>query len=144
MADSKKKNYAISSTDTTLMHQQLLKEIQAAKLRENKSYPCCGDYIKRFMEQNPQAYPSSDHLSLAYSPVDPECRTKMCQRFYQVVHYCQLSRSAVQVCMNILDRFLSISPSFLKDRQLYQLVSIAALYLSIKIHDSVEMNMHFL
>lgn len=149
--------------------EQLIEEIQVAMDREVISYPCCGDYIGNLMNGSKSfnslvelhvsmeqknflgscntisTSTSAEDLTLfENSPVDYECRYKMCQWFFQVVNYCQLNQGTAQLCISNLDRFLSISPSFLKDREKYQLAAISALYLSIKINNSVKLDMKFL
>ena len=162
-------NNASSLMDMNAQHQQLMEEIQAAMEREDVSYPCSGDYIgnlrigsKSFNtlvdlhnSMQEKGYPdgcstiamssSATDLTLFINcPVDYECRYKMSQWFYQVVKYCQLNQGTAQLCISNLDRFLSMHPYYLKDREDYQLAAISALYLSIKINNSVKLDMKFL
>jgi len=77
--------------------------------------------------------------------VDMECRSKMCEWFYQVIDYCGLSRDTVQICMSYLDTFLATCPDpYLYDRERYQLAAITSLYLSIKLHEPVELDVKLL
>lgn len=162
-------NNALSSVNMNAQYQNLIEEINAAMEREDTSYPCSGDYIGSLSDQSKscnslvdlhasmqeKGYPggcstlvtssSESNLSLFINfPADYECRYKMCQWFYQVVNYCKLNQGTAQLCISNLDRFLSMYPFYLKDREDYQLTAISALYLSIKINNSVKLDMKFL
>lgn len=161
-------NNALSLVNMNAQYQHLIEEINAAMAREDASYPCSGDYIGCLSDQSKSCtslvdlhasmqeigYPggcstlissSESSLSLFINcPADYECRYKMCQWFYQVVNYCQLNQGTAQLCISNLDRFLSLHPYYLKDREDYQLAAISALYLSIKINNSVKLDMKFL
>jgi hypothetical protein len=69
----------------------------------------------------------------------------MCDWFYQVIDYCALSRDTVQICMSYLDTFLAARPDpYLYDREHYQLAAITSLYVSIKLHEPVELDVKLL
>lgn len=70
----------------------------------------------------------------------PSWRSQMCSWAYSVVDTFAFSRHTVAVCFDILDRFLA--KECLKDvtltRQEFQLVSMTALYVAVKVNESGE------
>ena len=78
---------------------------------------------------------------LASKPVDEDCRVKMCEWCYQVVDFCKFRRETVAIGMSYLDRFLCTQQGLeaLCNRKQYQLAAMTALYISIKIHEPLEM-----
>ncbi|KAL7446240.1 hypothetical protein ACHAXM_010343 [Skeletonema potamos] len=72
-------------------------------------------------------------------------RRKLVDWCYSVVDHCQLSRETVASAMDMVDRFLSmpsnsvdaarVSDEALRDQSKFQLLTIAALYSSIKVHE---------
>jgi len=63
---------------------------------------------------------------------------------YGVVDHCQFSREVVALAMDMVDRYLSI-PSYsgdeaLRDQNKFQLLSITALYVAIKVNEPVAMS----
>jgi hypothetical protein len=74
-------------------------------------------------------------------------RRRLVDWCYSVVDHCQLSRETVASAMEMVDRFLSRpsngTPSTLhtlRDKSEFQLLTIAALYSSIKIHERVALS----
>ena len=63
---------------------------------------------------------------------------------YGVVDHCQLSREVVAVAMGMVDRYLSMPSKYgdeaLRDQNKFQLLSITALYVAIKINEPVAMS----
>ena len=73
--------------------------------------------------------------------VDAECRDKMVNWCFQVVQFCKFSAEAVETTMSLVDRFLA-TPEGVEgrtDRSVYQLVCMAALYTTFKIHEQRAM-----
>lgn len=73
--------------------------------------------------------------------VDEKCWEKMSEWCYQVVDFCNLSRETVAIAMSYLDRYL-LSESgkpVLENKKLFQLVTVTALYVAIKVFDSQSM-----
>lgn len=70
----------------------------------------------------------------------PSWRSQMCSWAYSVVDTFGFSRHTVAVCFDILDRFLAME--CLKEttltRQDFQLISMTALYLAVKVNESGE------
>ena len=54
---------------------------------------------------------------------------------YQIVDFCRFSHRVVEISMSLLDRFANSYQDVLRDRNLYQLASMTALYTSIKTHE---------
>ena len=78
--------------------------------------------------------------------VDVQCRLKMCQWCYQVVEYFKFNRETVQIGMSYFDRFLSTPQGrpYLQDRSNFQLACITCLYVAIKVHEPIELDMSLL
>ncbi|KAL3765057.1 hypothetical protein ACHAWU_009425 [Discostella pseudostelligera] len=93
------------------------------------------------MQKERSVYKSCDYLngtSGIHGVIDEEDRTKMVDWCYSVVDICQLERETVAVAMDMVDRFLSNKSSTVamdvrRDRFQFQLLTITALYVSIKI-----------
>lgn len=81
-------------------------------------------------------------------PTDGRCRTKMALWCYQVMDYCNLSRSTVELAMNLLDRFISTSHAMayecLEDRSSYQLAAMTSLYTAVKTCEVEVMDPHII
>jgi len=77
---------------------------------------------------------------------DVQCRLKMCQWCYQVVDYFKFNRETVQIGMSYFDRFLSTPQGrpYLQDRSNFQLACITCLYVAIKVHEPIELDMSLL
>jgi hypothetical protein len=90
-----------------------------------------------------------------FHPSDPNMisaddRTKLVDWCYSVVDHCQLSRETVASAMDMVDRFFSmpsnsvdaarVSDEALRDQSQFQLLTIAALYSSIKVHERVALS----
>jgi hypothetical protein len=88
-------------------------------------------------------------------PSDPNIisaddRRKLVDWCYAVVDHCQLSRETVASAMDMVDRFLSmpsnsvdaarVSDEALRDESKFQLLTVAALYSSIKVHERVAVS----
>ena len=109
-------------------------------------------------QQNLPEYNCSDYLSYAEAiagmnslengvdldPIDAECRVRMVEWCFQVVDFAKLNRETVSLAITLLDRFLSSSCCEAKEvllcRQKYQLASMAALFLSIKMNEKSVVN----
>jgi len=77
---------------------------------------------------------------------DAQCRFKMCQWCYQVVDYFKFNRETVQIGMSYFDRFLATPQGrpYLQDRSIFQLACITCLYVAIKVHEPIELDMSLL
>ncbi len=104
------------------------------------------------LEKERSVYKSSDYLigTLGLRGViDAEDRTKMVEWCYCVVDICQLKREAVAIAMEMVDRFLSkklcsiAAMDMLRDRFQFQLLTITALYISIKISTKITLGSDF-
>ena len=90
--------------------------------------------------QNP-----SRSVSEPISPhVDTWCRSKMVEWCYSIVDFVQFSRETAILAMQILDRYMYVSvksddrngrSSVVTDQKRYQLASMTALYLAIKMNE---------
>ena len=80
--------------------------------------------------------------------VSEDDRTKMVDWCYKVVDTCQLERETVAIAMDLVDRFLSNKSStaamdVLGDRIQFQLLSLTALYVSIKVSQKISLGSDF-
>jgi len=78
--------------------------------------------------------------------VDSQSRKLMCNWCYQVVDYFKFSRETVQIGMSYFDRFLATPQGrpYLQDRSIFQLACITCLYVAIKVHEPIELDMSLL
>lgn len=74
--------------------------------------------------------------------VDNECRVKMAGWCHQVVKFCKFNRETVEITMSMIDRFLATEAGLeaRNDRSIYQLVCMAALYTTFKVHEERAMS----
>ena len=101
------------------------------------------------MEQERQCYFSNDYLPNELhchdgdSSVTHSDRTKIVFWMYSVIDHCQFDPETVAVAMGLVDRFLSrgkdnkITKQAVKNWWKYQLTAVSALYIAIKINESV-------
>jgi len=73
--------------------------------------------------------------------VDVECREKMTAWAYQVADFCKYQHDTAEIAISILDRFLCTweGRSARTKRDIFQLASITALYISVKMNEMVAM-----
>ncbi len=102
-------------------------------------------------------YRASDYLAVAQSIdfcdnkgfisspiecIDLECRERMVEWSFQVADFANLRRETVCSAIGLLDRFLSTdcpqSIDSLRSRKLFQLASVATLFIAIKINEKVN------
>ena len=105
------------------------------------------------MNKERTIYRKRDYLNDSSSTVkgvrlDEEDRTKMVDWCYNVVDSCQLERESVAIAMEMVDRFLSNKTSATAmdvrhDRIQFQLLTLTALYVSIKINMKVALGSDF-
>jgi hypothetical protein len=97
---------------------------------------CIDDNLQQKVQNN----------SMDIMEVDAQCRVKMCEWCYQVVDYFKFQRETVQISMSYLDRYLATREGqiYLGDRAIYQLAAITCLYVAIKVHEPMELDMSLL
>ncbi|KAL3765038.1 hypothetical protein ACHAWU_009406 [Discostella pseudostelligera] len=103
------------------------------------------------MQKERSVYKSCDYLKeilVDDGVIDEEDRTKMVDWCYSVVDICQLERETVALAMEMVDRFLSNKSSTVamdvrRDRIQFQLLTLSALYISIKISTKVALGSDF-
>jgi hypothetical protein len=78
------------------------------------------------------------------NPIDANCRMKMIQWAFEVIDFVHYQRETVFIATNFLDRYFSSSDPLaqraLMDRKDYQLASISALYLAIKLNEQTDID----
>ena len=94
--------------------------------------------------------PCAVSADLYSNTITADDRRKLVDWCYSVVDHCQLSRETVASAMDMVDRFLSmpsnsvdaarVSDEALRDQSKFQLLTIAALYSSIKVHERVALS----
>jgi hypothetical protein len=105
------------------------------------------------MNKERTIYRKRDYLSESPSStvqgfLDQEDRTKVVEWCYSVVDICQLERESVAIAMEMVDRFLSNKASttvmdVLGDRIQFQLLTLTALYVSIKVNMKIALGSDF-
>jgi hypothetical protein len=103
------------------------------------------------MQKERSVYRSCDYLKEVLvddGVINEEDRTKMVDWCYSVVDICQLERETVAMAMEMVDRFLSNKSSTVamdvrRDRIQFQLLTLSALYISIKISMEVALGSDF-
>lgn len=110
----------------------------AVMRRQEESIYCCSDYFDQLSS-------TAENHNGDSNGIDPLCRFKMAQWSFQVIDFIQFSRETVSISMNYLDRFLcSGSPravQVLNCRREYQLASMTALFMAIKINEPIMIDM---
>mmetsp|Transcript_12662 Transcript_12662/g.18605 ORF Transcript_12662/g.18605 Transcript_12662/m.18605 type:complete len:361 (-) Transcript_12662:67-1149(-) len=110
------------------------------------------DRLKALLRQEDTTYCRKDFVGknrihseskLGKKRADELCRAKICTWCYQVADLYKFQREIVAVSMSYLDRFLCTK----KDRGVldnlkdYQLVAMASLFMAIKLHEPLKMNL---
>jgi hypothetical protein len=112
--------------DTTMFldYSQIMDRLNVMKVQEAMHYRCA-DYLSDL--------PSDSHH------VDSWCRSKMIEWCFQVIDFIDFSRETVVIAIAYLDRFMSSgSPralQVLQDRKEFQLATMTAFYVAIKLHE---------
>jgi len=103
----------------------------------------------RVMINQVQFYCSLSKLSnaaLDKATTTASCRMKMCTWCYQLVDYFKFSRETVQIGISYFDRFLSTDQGrkLPQDRSAFQLACITSMYMAIKVHEPMELDVSLL
>lgn len=97
-------------------------------------------------QQEERSYKKIDYFCLEQPSrqfdVDHISRHQMMAWCDQVIDFCQLNHESVELAMNYLDRYVMTEQGreALRDRSLYQLACMTALYTTVKIHEATCMN----
>jgi hypothetical protein len=112
----------------------VLEDVLTVMIKQERTVYLCHDYLEA----------SRCRAVHDDRKITPEDRKKIIDWCYDIVDQCGFDRLTVAVAMNIMDRFAcavtkSRSPSrgILYDRAQYQLASLTALYISIKLYERV-------
>ena len=93
-------------------------------------------------------HPQSSSSPVNLRVVDEEVRTKMVDWCYSFVDTCQFERKSVAMAMEMVDRFLSksskVSEAVLCDCMQFQLLTITALYVVVKINGETSLAIDFI
>jgi len=127
----------MSHNHQTMMNHEDIKERLHVMRRQEDSQYYCSDYFK---------YALSTRNNIGNSsPIDPVCRAKMTQWCYQVIDFIQFSRETVSIAMDYLDRFICSgcprAEQVKNCRKEYQLASMTALFMAIKINEPIMIDM---
>ncbi len=125
MIDVKAQAIQVDEHDVSVCNRSdIIDRLGVMKMQERTIYRI-DDYIGRHLMTN------------SACKVDAYCRYKMAQWCFTLVDLLKLDRETVYIAMNYLDRFLSGTSSrsrrAAEDLKEYQLVSMTALYMSIKV-----------
>jgi len=112
--------------DTTMFldNSQIMDRLNVMKVQEATNYRCA-DYLSN-LPSDPQH-------------VDAWCRSKMIEWCFQVIDFIDFSRETVVIAVAYLDRFMSSggprARQVLQDRKEFQLATMTAFYVAIKLHE---------
>mmetsp|Transcript_9470 Transcript_9470/g.16491 ORF Transcript_9470/g.16491 Transcript_9470/m.16491 type:complete len:341 (-) Transcript_9470:198-1220(-) len=123
-------------------------ESLAATMQKERTHYRCRGYIHTSSSPLSLNHRSNASLPHCCEPLITESdRNKMVDWCYGVVDQCRFDRETVAMTMDLLDRFLSIQSSIsqeaLRSREIFQLVAMAALFVSIKVNEKVAINSDF-
>jgi hypothetical protein len=96
--------------------------------------------IAAMRQQEENCYLKCDVLeenSVSNIDIDKDCRNKMANWCYQVIDLCEMSREMVDIALSYLGRHPMTDEGVLalRDRSVFQLACMAALYTAIKLHE---------
>jgi len=119
-----------------------------AVMRRQESTSCYRpvDYLHgRSHHCHPSSSSSCCSMPQTVDPIDHRrSRSSMARWCYQIIDACELSRHSASRSFGYLDRFLSSdhprARDALADKREYQLAAVAALYLSVKLHEPLAMD----
>ena len=121
-------------TDHLSRNTEAVADTLAAMIEREFSACSCSSRVGYLDPSYPKMVTSSD-------------RTKVVDWCYDIVDHCQLSRATVASAMEMVDRFLSlpsnsadaacVSDEALRDQSKFQLLTVTALYISIKLNEQV-------
>jgi hypothetical protein len=128
----------MDSSSSTIKTEETLDRILAMRHQEDTGY-VTRDWLQ-LEQQHASRYTPAGPLHL--TPVDAECRRRMADWSSKVVDFCHLNHETVEITMSLLDRFLATAEGTLarRDRSVYQLASMTALYTSVKINEPRAMD----
>jgi len=94
------------------------------------------------LKQQEVVYESAEYLPTPRTELSEKCVATMCQWCYQVVDHYGFERDTTQMALRCLEAFLRTPQGkpFLETKSQYQLASMACLYLIIKVHERVELD----
>jgi len=112
----------------------------ASMLEQECTTYSCHDYLCRGDDDSSDISTSissiSGHSHCHNSDrVTPSDRMRMVDWCYDIVDQFQFDRETVAIAMNIADRFASMDPATMCSQGQYQLVTITALYITIKLNE---------
>lgn len=121
------------SKETTAVAESLSVMIQ----KEQTCYKLRHHYL-----DDPPSFLPGDDKTMMVTETD---RTKIVEWLYSVTDQCHLDRETVEIAMDMVDRFLSsksmstscVTKHFLHDRGQFQLLTLSAFYIAIKLNESI-------
>jgi hypothetical protein len=128
-------------SNSSLAVEDAIDTIEALKRQEAK-YDS-SDYLSTGCASQDATAPSRVELNKSSDiDINEDCIATMCQWCFQVVDHYGFSRETTQVALKCLDLFLSTTAGkpYLISRTQYQLASMACLYVAIKVHERVELD----
>lgn len=137
------KNQALCKAGKAMDDSALVAEQIASMRRQEESvYYRSRDYLA---DVNDVRYRNFNRESQGLEPVDEVCRRKMCLWSCQVIDFFKFpTRETVFLASMYLDRFLSSQTEAavraLANRKEFQLFSMTALYVAIKVHETLEVD----
>jgi hypothetical protein len=122
--------------DRSLLHDQYREQCR----QEELPHYSCKNYLAFAQNVREKTLKESSFVE----PIDVHCRVRMVEWCFQVVDFAKLRRDTVSVALSLLDRYLSSQSPHAKEvilsRKLYQLASMSALFLAIKMCEKTVIN----
>lgn len=126
-----------SSNPTSDSANDMISSIEVMRQQEEATYHSVDYLYQQQVEQATVTGPLPTG-----SPIDVDCRTKMCEWNYQIVDFCKFSRETASIAMNYLDRYLMTESGrrALMSKKIYQLAAMTCLYTAVKLHEPEAMD----
>jgi len=113
--------------------QDIIDTLQAMRRQEDMYYECSNCYQERSMLIDPVS---------CHEPVTIQTRNVLCDWANKIIDFCSLDRETVEIAMNYVDRFVQTEAGLeiLEHSDRFQLLVVTALYLAIKVHETVAIS----
>ena len=119
----------------------LIDTLQAMHIQEELSYRCYNCYQEMEVQQQADsaikgpASPSPEVVTM-------QTRTILCDWSNKIIDFCDLDRETVEIAFSYVDRFVQTDDGYrvLQNSNEYQLLVVTALYVAIKVHETVAIS----
>jgi Cyclin, N-terminal domain/Cyclin, C-terminal domain len=120
--------------------EDIVATLQAMRHQEETSYLCRNLYPQPQTALPPLGATQS-HCS-PYETVTTQTRNVLCDWANKIIDFCSLDRETVEIAMSYVDRFVQSDAGMdvLQHSDQYQLLVVTALYVAIKVHETVAIS----